>query len=219
MIYHFQGRRYLYCREFMQSLRYKVSKFPYDITIITCSNREDNIGLLISQLKRSGVPYINLVPRNISWDNRLKLYYILESLKQVTTKYVLILDAFDVVCSEDNTSIIDIFKTFNKKLVFNASKNNYPKVTIDIIPNRDALGPFKYLNAGCCIGETEYAKSFYSKCYEIKDIDNPDKSEQLIVRHVFADNQEDVGIDSECKLFQTLGHCEVVHNGDSWVIK
>lgn len=218
MIYHFQGRSYLYQKEFMRSLRYGTSKLPYDITVITCNNHSDTVGLLIPQLKRSYIPYINIVPKNISWDNTMKISYIVEALKKVTTKYVLILDAFDVILDNNNSNILETFATFGKKLVFNASKNNYPKVNIDTIPNRDQLGPFKYLNAGCCLGETYYTLSFYKKCLDILDIDNPNKSEQFIVRHIFDKEQDCVGIDHECKIFQTMGHCTVTNVDGHWII-
>lgn len=217
MIYHFQGRSYLYNKEFMRFLRYKTSELPADVTVITCNSKSN--GLLIPQLNASKIPYINVVPQGIVWDNRLKIKYILEALNYVTTKYVLILDAVDVVLDEFNSDIVNTFLTFGKKLVFNASKNNHPHVEVDVIENRDALGPFKYLNAGCCIGETGYAKYFYNKCYELKDIPNPCKSEQLIVRHVFANEQNNVGIDNECKLFQTVGHCTALLENDKWILK
>ena len=218
MIYHFQGRSYLYNKEFLGSLRYETSKLPSEVTVITCSNN-DKIGLLIPQLKRSNISYINVVPQGIEWDNRLKIKYIIDSLEQVTTKYVLILDSIDVLLSKDETDIINKFLEFNKKLIFNASKNNYPKVQVDIIKNRDTLGPFKYLNAGCCIGETSYTKYFYQKCYKFINIDNPCKSEQLIVRHAFNTEQIYTGIDNMCKIFQTIGGCTIEKNADSWIIK
>jgi len=46
-------------------------------------------------------------------------------LKEIETKYILILDGYDVVI--DNwDSLIEKFKSFNAGIVFNASKNNYP---------------------------------------------------------------------------------------------
>lgn len=202
----------------MRSLRFETSKLPNDVTVITCSNRSDRIGLLIPQLKRSGIPYINIVPKDIPWDNTMKIPYIVQALKMVTTKYVLILDAFDVLLAGDNSNILEVFNTFGKKLVFNASKNRYPKVDIESIPNRDQLGAFKYVNAGCCIGETTYTLSFYEKCLGILDIDNPTKSEQLIVRHVFNDEQDNACIDNECKIFQTMAHCTVTKEDNHWII-
>jgi hypothetical protein len=202
----------------MKFFRRKTSKLPTDITVITCSNREDSIGLLIPQLKKSNIPYINIVPKDVPWDNTMKISYIVNALKDVTTKYVLILDAFDVIMSEDNSDILEVFKTFGKKLVFNASKNNFPNMEIDIIPNRDQLGSFKYLNAGCCLGETKYTLSFYDKCLDIIGIENPDKSEQLIVRNVFNREQDNVCIDHECKMFQTVAHCTATYEDGKWVV-
>ena len=202
----------------MEYFRYKTTKIPNEITIITCSNRKDSVGLLIPQLKRSNIKYINTVPLGIEFNNVMKIPYIVQSLKNVNTEYVLILDAFDVLFSEDNTNILDTFNTFNKKLVFNASKNNYPDEEIDIIKNRDMLGPFKYFNAGCCLGETSYTLDFYKKCLEIITIENPHKSEQYILRHIFNNEQNSICIDNECKIFQTLGRCKTLFDGNNWKV-
>ena len=218
MIYHFQGRSYLYNRDFMKSLRYKETKLPTDkLTVVTATNK-DTIGLLLPQLRKSNIEYINLVPQGCEWDNTMKIPYILEALDEVQTEYVLILDAFDVILDQDNNDIIDRFLLFNKQLVYNATKNNHPKMQIDTIENRESLGPFKYFNAGCCVGYTSYAKVFYQKCLELKNVIDPTKSEQLIIRKAFDTEQENICIDNECKIFQTVGNCDTKFEDGKWII-
>ena len=93
--------------------------------------------------------------------------------KTIKTKYVLWLDAGDVILLEHPKYILEKFKEISlntgTKIIFNAEKNNYPK------PNRmnnispkvmeqwnktlandeNNKGPFKYLNSGVLIGETK----------------------------------------------------------------
>lgn len=107
---------------------------------------------------------------------RFKISAISKALQEVKTDYCLILDSYDTTILSLK-SIIDNFLTFNTKIVFNASANRYPDIKIDELPNRNSLGTFKYLNAGCCIGYTEALLEFYKKVESFSNIDNHWKSE------------------------------------------
>lgn len=214
MIYHFQNSCYKYFAEFYYYLISQPIEISEDVQIITCSNHEER-SILIDQLKLNKIPYINKVPQEVEWDNRDKIRYILDALSEVTSKYVLILDANDVLIEDIHNIIVD-FQDTECKLLYNATCNNYPKVDIDHIPNREDMGKFKYLNAGCCIGETEYTKCFYKKALEYIDIENPWRSEQYIIRHAFRDCMRDVKFDYKCRVFQTVGGCSLMKLGNIW---
>ena len=217
MIYHFQNHCYQYFLEFCTYLLNSKIKIPSEVQIITCSNDETS-SILIQQLKSNNIPYINKVPQGIKWDNRNKIRYILDALEKVTTKYVLILDANDVLIEGDLQGALNVFFKKGKKLIYNATCTNYPKVKIGIVRDRKNRGKFKYLNAGCCIGYTKYAKSFYQRALKYINIDNPWKSEQYIIRHAFRDRRRYVEFDWESKIFQTVGGCIVLRKGNIWKV-
>jgi hypothetical protein len=178
---------------------------PEDITIITVATGEPGQYMLLAQLAKNNIPCVNLAAGFTGeWNNTMKIGYIVDALKQVPTPYALILDAADVLIGGDITGIIDLFLAFNKKIVFNATASNHPPVDIGIMDNSEDLGKFKYLNAGCCIGETSALLDFYEEAMSV-DIDNPLHSEQLIIRAVFANHKDIVTIDHQCTIFQTFG--------------
>ena len=185
-IFHFPGSA-SYFKEYWIDLFEKnaVFKEAENLTIITFATNEDE-SPLITQLKRNGVKYINAVDSEAAWVNTQKISYLLKALEQVTTDYVLVLDGYDVVI-QDLNGILEKFKELNYRILFNATNNNYPEIEVDSIPNRDKLGDFCYLNAGGCIGYREDLKKFYKEVLEIQDkVENPNNSEQLLVRTVFA---------------------------------
>ena len=143
---------------------------PDDLQIVTSSNDETN-SILIKQLKLNDIKYINKVPQGCQWDNRNKIKYIIDGLNDVTTKYVLILDANDVLLEGDLTHCVNTFKETNKKIIYNATTHNYPKVKVGVVKNKNNLGKFKYRNAGCCIGYTDYAKKFYKHALKYINIE------------------------------------------------
>jgi len=214
MIYHFQNHCYKYFTEFCDYLFNCKVTIPDDLQIITCCNWEDQ-SILINQLRRNKIPYINKVPFGIEWDNRIKIKYILEALQNVSSRYVLILDANDVLI-EDVSNIITDFDNLGYNLLYNATCHNYPDVDIDHVPGRERMGKFKYFNAGCCIGKTEYTKHFYENALKYIDVENPWKSEQYIIRHVFQDCVGEVMFDYQCKLFQTVGGCSLMKLNNIW---
>ena len=216
MIYHFQNNCYKYFVEFYQYLISQPIELTKDIQIITCSNHEDS-SILIDQLKLNKISYINKVSQGVEWDNRDKIKYILEALHEVTSKYVLILDANDVLI-ENVRNLITDFQSMGCKLLYNATCNNYPKVDIDEVLGRENMGKFRYLNAGCCIGETKYTEYFYKKALEYIDIENPWRSEQYIIRHAFRECMNDVKFDYECRIFQTVGGCSLIKLGNIWKV-
>ena len=132
----------------------------------------------------------------------------------------MIVDGYDVVFNKLD-DIVEKFKKYDTRILYNASKNNYPNVYIDKIPERDYLGSFRFFNAGCCIGYTQDLIKFYEECLEMQQSReimsaNLEMSEQFILRHVFKkysetafkdDNKEKyVKFDNECSIFICMGN-------------
>lgn len=219
-ISHFPGwTRYKY--------KYLIDKFassnidgvPENLQIITCVD-DDSVNYsrspLIKQLEKNNIPFINAAEHKdvYPWVNNKKIKLIHEALQNVTSEYCLILDGIDVAINDSLSDIIDIYKTYGKKIIFNATPWAHPKVEIDIIDNREDLyGKYCFLNAGCCIGETKALQEFYADALKIfnetPETDEYWESEQYFVRKAFAEHMDTVWFDYECKLFQVWHKTEV----------
>lgn len=211
-IAHFQGSTSTTFANFMQDIwDRELSPAPDDLTILSIWTTDEKC-VLYQQLKQNNIPVINCyIPREEAWSNPYKIECILKALKEIETKYILILDGYDVVIYNwDN--LITKFKQFNAGIVFNASKNNYPAYFGDQ-PTRQHSSKFRYLNAGCCIGYKEALIEFYEKVNEFYETQpmNRWNSEQFIVRNIYKDycnytsSYNLVKIDTECSIFQTFG--------------
>lgn len=219
MISHFPGwTRYKY--------KYLIDKFatiktscPENVTIMTTMD-DDSVANdkspLIRQLRKNNIPFINCAEHKdvYPWVNNKKIELIYNGLQKVNTEYCLILDGGDVTINDELTNIVEIYKTYNKDIVFNATPWAHPKVLIDLVDNRKELyGKYCFLNAGCCIGKTESLKEFYKQCLDIfKKADKNDpywESEQYFVRKAFAKNMDKVWFDYDCKMFQIWHKTEV----------
>lgn len=205
-IAHFQGKTYRWFPDLLKHINRQKVTLPDNVEIVTVSNRSGT-SMLISQLKKNNIPYINKVPEGCYWNNLKKIGYINEALLEVKSKYVLILDADDVLITRTASEIVKRLNKYKKQILFNADKYNYPDMLIDKIPDRDFMGQYRYLNAGACFGLLESCREFYRKADEILsngNIYNPSNSEQFIIRHAFKDATDIVGFDYECNLFQTF---------------
>ena len=223
-ILHFPGEA-SHIKEYWLTLIEEKSSFANvdNLTIITFATDENN-SPLINQLKRNNINYINAVDDKSDWVNTKKIGYLLNALEKVETEYVLILDGYDVVI-QDLNNILDKFKTLNHRIIFNATHNNYPNIEIDKIPNRESLGDFCYLNAGGCIGYKEDIQKFYQKVLAVQNnVENPNNSEQLLVRTVFAEYSDKkdnnfVFIDYSSTIFQVWNSCFYVGKiGDKYML-
>ncbi len=205
LIAHFPGDTKIDNKELLNEFSQRTISVPDNIDIVSVMTTDQMENYpLYKQLNNNNISYINPVDdRVLSWQAKDKLQYVLEGLKKSTKDYVLCLDGNDVAILTDLTDIVEIFKTYDKKLIYNATIWLYPQVIIETIPNRGRYGRFKYLNAGCCIGEREYMIKFYEAALDLlsKDV-NPVNSEQYYIRKAFNARQKDVFFDYQCKIFQ-----------------
>lgn len=219
-ISHFPGwTRYKYKHLIEMFSTYKIAGIPEDLQIITCVD-DDSVSNdkspLIRQLKNNNIPFINAAEHKdvYPWVNNKKIKLLHDALENVTTKYCLILDGIDVTINDDLSDIIDIYKTYGKKIVFNATPWAHPKAIIDMIPNRkETYGKYCFLNAGCCIGETEELKKLYTEALELLNNESTETphwaSEQFYIRRVFANHMDTIFFDYDCKMFQVWHKTEV----------
>lgn len=217
---HFQGNVINKNMDIVNSFQYKRFNINSNIEVITIFT-DSNHALTAKQLDFNNLSYINAyIPTSEKWTNVYKIKCFLEQLKKTNKEYSLLVDGHDVLFFRDlNNDFIDSFNSYNKDIIFNASKNNYPNMEIDFIQNRDQLGEFKYLNAGIVFGKTSSLLNLYQKAYEISlstDIANPWQSEQLFIR-IASNNDPSIFIDYKSELFQTFAKTKRL-TFDDWLI-
>jgi hypothetical protein len=211
-ILHFQGKaKNHYSYLFSLMCKNKLTN-PDDIQIVTCVS-DESLSPLIAQLKQNNIQYTNCFKGSFytMWENTMKIRFLAEFFKTADpNKIYLIVDGYDVAIQ----SLEGLYKKFldaNMEIIFNATKHNWPDVSIDKLEQRDFIGEFKCFNAGACIGYGYKLKDFYDECLnELNNTAfNPWKSEQYIVRKVWAGysvfEHRDVDFDWQCNIFQTFG--------------
>ena len=218
---HFQGdvmKKYAEIVEEFSQVKVKIT--PRISVITNYTNKDEAITAL--QLENSCMPSVNACKNTEGkWTNVNKIRNYVDALEQTVSEYSLLVDGYDVLFFKDlGEEFIEKFLCFNKKILFNATKNNYPNFEIDKVENRDLLGEFKYLNAGVVFGKTEDLLAFYKEVLEkTKDdtIRNPWNSEQLYIR-IVSNGKDYVSFDNECVLFQTFSKTSKAVCGNTIII-
>lgn len=218
---HFQGNAMKYFLDIVEEYSMnRVTISPRVSVITNFTNKKQAITAL--QLELSNMPYVNACPEETKkWSNVDKIKNYVDTLEKTTSEFSLLVDGYDVLFFRDiDDEFIQKFNEMQKKILFNATKNNHPNFEIDYVENREELGEFKYLNAGVVFGRTEDLLSFYREVLDLTqktDIMNPWQSEQLYVR-IAANGKEDISYDHECHLFQTFSKANKTVCGNTVII-
>jgi hypothetical protein len=132
--------------------------YDKDVAIITSfTNKEDAV--LIRQLEKSSIPYINAVNVNEEFNKAYKPIYYLNALKNVTSEYSLIIDSYDTVINGFD-GIKNVLNHYNKKVLYCAWNAHFPN-EFDVDFGVDENNMLKYINSGVVFGKTEDVKKFY----------------------------------------------------------
>lgn len=212
LIGHFPGQTKNQFYSILQEAQKIKFKLPDNITIISPITPEQiPYSPLVGQLVNNNYKYLNIVyNRYMRWEKANKAKLIYDSLLQCETEYALILDGNDVVIMDDLTDLVDRFNKYNKKVLFNPTFYMFPHIKVDDVPNREQLGKYCYLNAGCAFGKTIDLINFYKEVKkEINKDNTPVDSEQYYVRKVFNKHQDEVFFDYKCSIFQCWHKAEV----------
>jgi FkbM family methyltransferase len=187
-----------------------------DVEIVTWSSY-DTPTLLENVCKQMSIPLTVLRPdTGVEWYNMLKPELLIKHLKTSKAKYIIGLDADDVVLLDGPDEIVRRFKGLyeNTKILFNAAKVRWPRKFCPPLKECDAFertftARCKHLNAGAFIGEREILIDFYKK---VMDVERDKifhtayrKMEQPSVRMAaFPLNYPVVDIDRDCAIFQHM---------------
>ena len=185
-----------------------------DVEVVTWSSY-DTPTLLESVCNRLEIPLTVLRPKG-EWYNMLKPELLLKHLETSTAKYIIGLDADDVVLLDSPDEIVRRFEDVypDTSLLFNAAKVRWPRKACAPVHECDAFertftARCKHLNAGAFIGKREYVAEFYRQVMAVER----DKifhtayrrMEQPSVRvAAFPANHPAVDIDRDCSIFQHM---------------
>jgi len=151
-----------------------------------------------------GKPWNGAIDKFIYFNEEIRLLDIKE-------KYILFVDSRDVLMYKDLNEIKTKFEKYypDCNLLFNGETNCYPNPSLkDNYPNQDKK--YKYLNAGMCIGRTDFILEFFSKISKYFVDYEKNWSEQGVWTDIFFKYQDECGddnpikIDYDCHIFQCL---------------
>lgn len=151
-----------------------------DYTIVTVSNRFPQEWYYLHKeffksLNGHKVVVVNYSLYGGLWRGlTTKPKWLYEAIKNgiIDTKYMIFTDCWDLVFATEPEEVIDIYKCFNSDIVISAEKNCFPtdlKEDYDKVNlNSPHQTPYKYLNSGFIVGETDAIKV----CLEEMDLSN-----------------------------------------------
>jgi len=193
---------------------------PEDMSLVTWNTKEEestleqSLGSILSASKNTFV-----LGKDVKKWERHQLKLTLAFLEQCETKYILGLDAFDLLMIDHPGKILETYKSIygNHKLVYGAETNFWPdwysaevKQSEDSAAHcRNKTSRWKYLNSGCFIGETKFCKKWVRTCLaQIGKEVGCANDEQGLVKLAWADTKNSlrtkVTLDYDCHLFQNL---------------
>jgi len=142
-----------------------------DLTIVTVHNGTDH-SIVEEWAKLYNVNIMVVRVPVKKWEFRYKLEFVLDNLRFVDTKYIMYLDAWDVVLINDMRQCVPGFLRYGCKMLFGGEEGCWPRERIKFgtgVVDFEELkkwsaGKYKYpmqhLNSGCWMGETDYCKEF-----------------------------------------------------------
>ena len=150
-------------------------EFYEDFEVITWSSY-DYPTLIEKCMEKLGVPVTVLKPTG-AWNNLMKISTLIEYLPKSKAKYIIGLDADDVIVTDSPDKIIQRWRELypESKLLYNGGYQRWPKRycqpcrPCDEFEQRQFSGArAKHLNAGAWVGEREYVLEFYKQVQAVE---------------------------------------------------
>lgn len=182
-----------------------------DLTVITCNNGAEAMGLFERSLDHLGIPYLVGGQGVSPWVNsRDKPASILRLLEIIDTTYALYADSRDALALGPIDELLERFKTFfDAQLVFGADRMHWPPLSrfkrFEKSMAREQPGDFHYLNGGMWIGKTDFCRHFFARAAAMPGVAEAPESEQGVLRQLFLEHPNGITIDYSCQLFQNIG--------------
>lgn len=188
-----------------------------NLTIVTW-NTNDNYHKKLGLLERSlkNYPIINCA-QNLSspWINNQKMILLNNHINSIKTQYVLGADSSDTIFIKSPKEILDKFKELKTSMLFGCEKFFFPLDGIfqEEKEFQDKIAknmPYKYLNAGLWIADTEYLKQIIPQYVNaLKNLpQNKYMGSEQIVWHKVLKTAKSIRLDYSCEIFQNLANVD-----------
>ncbi|MBI4485357.1 MAG: hypothetical protein HY655_05045 [Acidobacteria bacterium] len=197
-----------------------------NLTVITFNNGGSlnqpykRLGLFEESLRRSGVDEIAVLGQAVTeWKHNLKINLLLEYLNTAAVKdYVLVADSADVILTNDIEPLVERFKAFGCRAVFNAERRHYPG---DLPPFDEQVASGEYfpcLNSGIWVADTSFARELADYCARLT-VEKHKKCDQTRYKTAYRQFYPAIRVDHRCRLFQNINRVEAdvvaLHDGTS----
>ena len=178
---------------------------PEEVSIITFNNREKKC--LEKNLDSIGLNYHVLGKEIKLWSNTNKIRLLSEFLPNIKTKYVLVMDADDVLVVRELSNLINEFEEYYCEILFNASNFFYPETEDGFYKKKEdeiVNDFFNHLNSGCFLGKTVFVSELYNMASSYQDevTKKYHYSDQIIIKKFYVDLFPKIKIDHKCNIFQ-----------------
>jgi len=117
------------------------------------------------------------------------------------SSHVLFVDAYDVIFVENLNSIFSKYSEMNHPLILSTEKNCFPDIEkAHLYPSCDS--PYRFVNGGGWMGETQYILDVFQKMELEKFPDNA--NDQTFWTDLFLSEPSSARLDTNCSIFQSL---------------
>lgn len=186
-----------------------------DLTVISVASPKwavsDKVKICQKILKKQGFnTYLEVDDGWRGW--RSKITFYTEAVKKLGSKYVMFLDAADVIALAGPDEVIETYKELDHPWVYAAERNIWPRGSFKPDDYPPSESRYRYLNSGAYIGDREYIIEIY-RDWTNNWTANYDAfwSEQFWVAQNYMRDQDSIRLDTGCKLFQCMAgawNCE-----------
>jgi hypothetical protein len=175
------------------------------LTIFMVTNLEEK-GSAARSLDYFNLPYTIVGSDIVNYTPFDKLNKLVEFIPKVETEYMMLFDTDDVFITDGLDRVVNTFeKEMGCKMLFNAECWNYPKGDKEQTAFEEDVtseeNPFRYLNSGVWVANTEFLKSKIDVLEELKNYSHDD---QAVFKRFYKMFYPDVKVDHNCKYFQSL---------------
>jgi len=167
------------------------------------------LGLFEASLRRNGIDDVAVLGQSVTeWRHNLKVNLLLEYLNTAAVKdYVLVADSADVILANDIEPLVERFRTFGCRALFNAERRNYPR-DLPSFEEEVATGEFfPFLNSGIWLADTAFARDLTDYCARLK-VEKHKKCDQTRYKMAFRHFYPAIRVDHCCLLFQNINRVE-----------
>lgn len=169
------------------------------LKVLTTSDKTDHPGWhrLKESLERFGYDYEH-IQKPFSFGHQLPIIMDWCNNYSGDCTHILYTDCYDTKAFGSPYEVITKFELINCKMLISAEKACYPH------PERakdypESFTAWKYVNGGGWIVEIEYFKHLCKK-----ENLNAESHDQVWLMEAFLRNQEEIKIDNDCAIFQTI---------------